>query len=111
MESLFEERGLTAVEVVEIGGGQAPLDFGVAAERAGAGTGSVDENAVEGTGEREGLSAVKDQQVSSEILELADAVKVGIAGGDADAGFEGLGGLVAGGGTEIEESLAGGELE
>ena len=99
------------MEVVEIGGGEAPLDFGIAAEGAGAGAGSVEEDAVEGTGERKSLSAVKDQQVSSEVLELGDAVEVEIAGGDTDAGFEGLGGLVAGGGTEIEEGLAGGELE
>src|ERR1017187_11044550 len=78
---------------------------------AGAGTGGVEEDAIERTGKGEGLGAVEDHEVGGEVLELGDAMQVEIAGGDANAGFEGLGGLVAGGGTKIEEGLAGGELE
>src|ERR1035441_9080559 len=99
------------MEIVEIGGSEAPLDFGIAAERAGAGAGGVEEDAVEGTGERKGLCAVQHQEVGCEVLELGDAVQVEIASRDADAGFEGLGSLVAGGGAEIEKGLTGGELE
>src|SRR5271157_1413633 len=105
LERLFEEGRLAPVQVVEIGGDEAPLDLGIAAKRAGAGTGSVEEDAVEGTGERERLSAVENYQICSEALELRDAVEVEIAGDDADAGFEGLGGLVSGGSTEVEDGL------
>ena len=45
-------------------------------------------------------------------MELAQAGEARVAGdGGESGGFEGLGGLVAGRGTEVEKELAGHELE
>src|SRR5271169_6436490 len=50
-----EEGGLAAVKVVEIGRGQAPLDFGIPAKGAGARAGGIEQNAVERLREGKGL--------------------------------------------------------
>src|ERR1035437_2694461 len=106
-----EQRGLAAMEILEMGGREPPLDFGVAAEGAGAGARNVEEDAVEWAREGKRLGGVEDHQVGGEADHGREAARMEIAGHGMDARFERLRGLVAGRGAEIEEPLAGGEAE
>src|SRR5207244_4182341 len=101
-----QQGGLAPLEILKIGTGEPPFDFGIAAQRAGAGAGSVDQYAVEWALERERACTVEHHKVGGERLELGDAVEVQIAGDGVDAGLQGLSGLVAGSGARIEEALA-----
>src|ERR1039458_781714 len=49
---IAQQRGLAAMEIVEMGGRKPPLDFGVTAEGASAGAGNVEQDAVEWARER-----------------------------------------------------------
>src|SRR5215831_7268562 len=50
---------LAALEIEQVVGAEAPLDFGIPAQGAGAGTGCIYENALEPAGERKGLRAIQ----------------------------------------------------
>jgi len=106
-QCVAEDGHLAGVKVVKILGLQAPLDFGVPAEGTGTGTRGVNEDALEGRGERQGLGGVESDTLAGEVGEGVQAVEVEIAGDGIGSSFNGLSGLVAGSGADIEEGLAG----
>lgn len=95
----------------EILGGEAPFDFGVAGEGAGAGAGSVDEDSIEDAAEGERAGGIEADKRAAWVWVGTEAVEVEVRSDGADSEFEGMGGLVAGGGAEVEESEAGVEIE
>ena len=98
---LVENIALAGGEEIGVAGLEAPLDFGVASEGSGAGTGGVNQDAVELPGEGKRLGRVEDDPMGGggNILKT---LEIAVAGEDVPTGCESLGGLVAGGGAEIE---------
>ena len=111
LQRVGEDGGLAGLEVLDIRGGETPFDFGIAGEGAGTGAGGVDQDAVEAAGEGERAGGIDDGDGDSEGLQHAGTAGMEIAGDGVEGRFEGLRGFVAGGGAEIEERLAGPEIE
>ena len=99
------------MQVDQIGWLQAPFDFGVTAQGASAGARRVNQNAIELAAERQGLGGIEDHRGTIEIAHLLHAVEVDIAGDGANSLLDGLGGLIAGRRAQIEEGLAGMQIE
>jgi len=116
-----EERNLAAMKVREVGGLESPADFRIARESAGAGAGSVNEDAIEfaAKGERtrgvEGdESDVRGIEPGESLAHGAEAMLVKI-GGDEERGWAGRARererLAAGGGAEVEDGIARMDIE
>jgi hypothetical protein len=102
---------LTFVQFGEVLFAQAPFDLGIVGQGAGAGTGSIDKDAVEDGFEGERTFGVEKYERNSQIAHADQTVHVNVAGNGEDAGFEGLGGLVTGSGAEIQMAQAGFQIE
>ena len=110
-DRLANESHLLGVQIDQIGRLKAPFDFGIASERAGAGTGRVDEDAIEFGTEGKRPRAVEHDQGAVQIVHLLQTMQVNVAGDCADTALNGLCGLVAWRGAQIEKSLAGVQTE
>jgi hypothetical protein len=84
---------------------ESPFDFGISAERAGAGTGGVNEDPVERPGERQRLGSVENDSTAS--FDAGESLQVEVAGDRIDAEFESVSGLVARGGAEVKKGMPG----
>ena len=78
-ESAAEDRRLFLVKLLKIFRMDAPTDFGVPSECAGARAGRVDEDAVEGGGERECRRRVEDH-AGAAAADGAEAMEMAVAG-------------------------------
>ncbi len=103
-----------AVQLCEIVGFEAPLDFGIAGERAGAGAGDVGENAIEWAGHGEMLGVGGDDldlrgMWLQQFLQQAGAMGMKFDGGDCGGGIVVGDGerLAAGSGAAVEDVCSG----
>lgn len=113
-ECMAQDGALAGGVAAQILGQEPPFDFRVAGECARAGAGGIDQDPVENTSERQRLGGIElDARGGAGFKqEAAEAAGAGIAGDGKEAGgLECEGGLVAWGGAEVEESVAGAEVE
>jgi tRNA 2-thiocytidine biosynthesis protein TtcA len=113
-EGVAQDSALAGGVAGDFLGHEAPLDFGVAAERARAGAGGIDQDPVEHRPEGQRLGGIELEASGGPGFkqEAAQTAGAGIAGdGEEAGGFQGEGGFVAGGGAEVEESLTGAEVQ
>ena len=110
-KSVAQDGDLALLESGEIFGLQLPFDFGIAGQRAGAGTGGVDQDAIEWAAERQRMAGVEHDDGNVERRERSGAAGVKFGGDGANRGFDGLRRFVAGRGAEIEKSVSGLELQ
>jgi len=111
LKRLAHESYLLGVKVGQVDRLETPLDFGIASDGASSGARRIDENAIEFGPERQWLGAIQDDQRAVEIAHLFQAVQVNVARDSSGSLLDGLRGLVAGRGTQIEERLAGMQIE
>jgi hypothetical protein len=109
-EGVAEDSSLAGGVADEVLGREAPLDLGVAAECARAGTGGINQDPVKHGPEGQRLGGIElDPGGGAGVeQEAAEAAGAGITGdGEEVWGFEGEGGLIARGGAEVEKPLSG----
>ena len=108
---LPNQSNLLGVQIGQIGGFQTPLDFGIAAESAGAGARRIDQNSIKFSAKRQRLRGIQDHKRAIEITHLFQAVQVNVARDSASPEFDSLGGFVARRGTNVEKCLARMQIE
>jgi len=119
---LLEQGGLGVAEAVEFGGLKAPAKVHPAAEDAGVGAGSINEDAVKGGRERgkgildtrQGSLNHGDSEAAAVFADKLHAVGVDVLGHDAAGIVHALGeesGFASGGGAKVEDGFAGLGLE
>lgn len=112
---------LQSVKLSELFGPEAPANFGMARQRAGAGTGRIEKNAIEDGSEGQRAGGVEFHRVGAgkaEARELrlhsAEAMRVTVSGDDETAGLGGAnerGRFSSWRGAEIENAVAGANAE
>ena len=111
LHRLANQSHLLDMQIGQIGRLETPLDFGIAAERACAGTRRVDQNSIEFDAERQRLRGIEHDKRAVEIAHLLQAVQVDVARDGTHSLLNGLRGFVAGRGADIEKSLAGMQIK
>jgi hypothetical protein len=86
-ERISEQKSLTVMQIFQVFGAELPPNFRVPCERARAGAGNIDQNAIERAFERKRLRSVQDESLHvsnagefEPLLHGADAIRVEIRG-------------------------------
>ena len=108
---LANQCNLLDVEIVQIRRLESPFDFGIAAERACAGTWCVDQNSIEFGSKWQGLCAIQHYKRAVEIAHLSQTVQVNIARDSVSSQLDGLRGFVPRRGANVEKCLARVQIE
>ena len=105
LQRMLEDQALASGKVNQIGWLKAPFNFRIAAERSGARTGGVHQNAIKLCVKRQPMCGI--QHHTRAAAELAQTMQVEVARNCVGTGFDSLQGFIARGGAEIEKFVAG----